>query len=175
MPNMVRLWFGNRKTTATWRQLDKTGQYLYLVGAFVTSWALMEMSMDYIAALIFLRFPAASAIHNELPRSLDQKIDFFSRAFAELPELSEFTADSAGLTARIVAMKDSRHDLVHGRVDSVMTGRARYVRLRLSGTRVHHATRYYTRRQIEALVSDANQLQYDLSLLSQRFRIGFNP
>ncbi len=150
-----------------------------LVGMFVACWARMEMSLDY-SNWIILNLPGGAALASQLPHSLGQKVDLFKDAHRTLSALSEFKYDGARLVARVNAMKEDRHNIIHGRGSDILNGRSHeYVRLHLRGGDIRHLEKIYSQWQLRDLVRRVNELQFDVAkhmgLLGRRFAAHGGP
>ena len=87
--------------------------YYAAVGGFTTSWAGLEMSLDY-ANTIIMAFAKGHEIQDDLPISLKPKITFFRKAHSRLADISTFKDEGLALASRVTALVAIRHDMIHG-------------------------------------------------------------
>jgi hypothetical protein len=90
-----------------------TREYFEALGRFTFSWPYAETGLDLCGLVIFQGF-GGKTIENELPRSLGRKIKYLTKAFKTLPLLFPFSDEALPLMAHLSALKETRHDLIHG-------------------------------------------------------------
>ncbi len=77
------------------------------------TWASAEISMDYANAFA-LNALGGKSLQDELPVSLRPKIAFFRKAHNRLPALAGLKEAGLALATRMTALRDKRHDAIHG-------------------------------------------------------------
>lgn len=120
MKFLVRLSFRNlerklnrlKKETEDHRRRHRVSHYA-LLGMFTATWAKSEYALEGCNLMIFQHY-GGSTLENELPRALDKKIKFLRRSHQKLPALTPFDSVGVALADRFAAMRDDRHDLIHG-------------------------------------------------------------
>jgi hypothetical protein len=112
-----------RRIRALTRRLDRhhSPGYYTLLGAITAMWASVEMSLDAANYLIF-KHADGDQIQSEMPVSLKPKIRFFRLAHERLAGLEAFRAEGAALISRVNALREKRHDMIHGFVLGVDPG-----------------------------------------------------
>lgn len=88
------------------------------VGFVVVQWGNAEQTLDLLAVGVFSCF-AGHELLKRRPKQLGQKIEFLRKCFATFPKLSPFKAECDDLLNRFESLSQSRHDIVHGAIDSI--------------------------------------------------------
>lgn len=86
------------------------------LGLITYHWPFVEICMDNCISVIWQKVPGGNKLATEVPVSLSNKLKFLTKAFNQLPALSEFKSEGKNLVAKIKANKERRHDRIHGGV-----------------------------------------------------------
>ena len=87
------------------------------LGRLVVRWAYLERVLDYFVAAVYHRC-GGNTLVRELPHTLDRKIRFLRDSLNQLPSLAESKDKGTDFLNRLAALKQTRHDLVHGIVNT---------------------------------------------------------
>ncbi len=83
------------------------------IGAVVLCWAHAENALDLCLAIFVRDFPLINA-KKPFPVSLSRKLDLFEKALDSIKALERIQADGHSLHKRFMALKEHRHNVVHG-------------------------------------------------------------
>lgn len=127
------------------------------IGRFVVAWSDLEYCLD----LLVLSARDRSS-QPEIPHQLDDKLKFLKDSVKRRPELAPFAEAINKLSADIRAVKDGRHDYVHGTIID-MTEEARPMvvtlhRLLQPSKKLRRPPLKITGHQINSAADDAHRL-----------------
>lgn len=88
------------------------------VGFVVVQWGNAEQALDLLVVAVFSRYDGHELLKNR-PKHLGPKIEFLRKCFATFPELAQFKKDCDDVLNRFDALSQSRHDIMHGAIDSI--------------------------------------------------------
>ncbi len=132
------------------------------IGSISVGWASLEKSLDLVNEFV-LRVAGGEAIRVDIPISLKDKLAFFKRAHNQLPLLAPVAAEGAALAARVVALKDKRHDCIHGfAVVATEDGTRHIRRVTYEGSTTGEKVTPYTIAEMEDLNREIAQLAWDI-------------
>jgi hypothetical protein len=145
----TRLWPFRRRIDK--RTSEHSGAFFELVGMVTLSWALMEMAWDLANELI-MEHAGGHTIEPHLPASLTRKLSFTKKAHARLDVLAPHTPVATKLIEGVAALKEKRHDLIHGFVDEhTPEGFRDVIRLRHEGPVLGYEKRRYSVEDLKTL------------------------
>ena len=112
------------------------------VGFVVIQWGTAEQVLDLMVAIIFNSFDGHPLLKEGRPQNLKPKLTFLRKCFAQIPELTQFKAESDALLERFSAVGEKRNDLVHGAIErtSEEDGAFTFVKIDVR-RREHHSIR----------------------------------
>lgn len=90
------------------------------VGFVVLNWSHIEQNVDAWVSIAFQDCDGKRLRKKEdIPRSLDNKLDFLKDGFKKLPALNSYSDEGLGLLARVKSLSELRHNLVHGTIRDI--------------------------------------------------------
>jgi hypothetical protein len=111
-----------------------------LVGYVSIQWASIEQDLDYCVAASFHGCGGAD-IREDLPVSLEAKIDYLKKAYRRLPPLHGLVDEALPLLTDLKVFAQNRHDLVHGVINGIEHEGGVYTFLRTEYNRTIHSQR----------------------------------
>jgi hypothetical protein len=93
-------------------------QLFKAVGFIVIQWGNAEQALDLLVVSVFSRYDGHELLKSR-PKNLAPKIKFLRQCFATFPELAQFKKECDDVLNRFEALSQSRHDIVHGAIDSI--------------------------------------------------------
>ena len=90
-----------------------TINFLMAIGTLTRSWAILEVMVNLLIALIF-KFMDGRKIEPVAPYSLRRKIEFLKRAFRNLAPLTAQQHNALPLLNEIRVASNFRHAIIHG-------------------------------------------------------------
>lgn len=111
------------------------------VGFVAVQWEFAEQSLDLIVASIFHSFDKHPLL-KRCPQNLEAKVEFLRECFKEIPELTQFAAESDALLRRFSAVAKKRNDLLHGAIASITAEDGGFTFLKVDvKPKEHHSVR----------------------------------
>jgi hypothetical protein len=99
---------------------EDMGNFSYLcqcIGFVVVHWTLTEQQLDNWVNVCANNAGGKLFLEGKgVPQALKRKATFIKRCLRELPDLSEFRDECAGLLSRMLSASNRRHDLIHGAI-----------------------------------------------------------
>ena len=95
--------------------LEDAEKFLSSIGLVTIIWAKTESVLDLIVSVIYSP-GGGDKLEAELPRALDRKLTFLRKCYTRLDALKAVQASGIEIVERFHAIKQRRHDLIHGAV-----------------------------------------------------------
>jgi hypothetical protein len=91
---------------------------LIALGAFALNWSVMEMGLDFWAAVVWHQYGGKNTA-KENPKNLGRKVEFLRKCQQDCPALEPVAAASLCHLDEVDALTTTRHHIVHGAVHGV--------------------------------------------------------
>jgi hypothetical protein len=106
------------------------------IGRMTIAWAHIENALDHIINLIFEDLNG-NEITDRPPQPLSGKFEFMKKAVTRIPALEPIKDDFLDLVDRLTKASVSRHDMIHGIIESDFEKNEVRIRRRLFKERTH--------------------------------------
>lgn len=147
-------------------RLDPHSPEIYheIVGKISIGWALLEMALDLTNEMV-MKTVGPPPGENRMPASLKTKVRFFRKAHAGHSILTPLSQQADALADRVMALKELRHDVIHGIAANEATPGIRTLqRFIYNETDLGLREKAYSVRDLMKLSTDINRLGKDACL-----------
>lgn len=154
--------------------LTNTSNYYEPLGLATVQWAAVEQTLDVLIHLIFTHH-RGNEIEAVVPVSLKRKIKYLRKAFRKIEALSQHKDAALPYFDRVIALSESRHDLVHGFSSQALGAMGPIQIQRIIYQETGHAIlmKTITLDDIMGLITDSRTLFGDLMSLTMRVAAPF--
>ena len=84
-------------------------------GFVVVNWGHCEQSLEMLVGILFSQYGGNKLPKRKrIPKQLSDKIEFVNECIAQIPLIAAFSGELEKIMADFTAIKQTRHDLIHG-------------------------------------------------------------
>ena len=142
--------------------VEPSDRMLIALGAFALNWSVMEMGLDFWAAVVWHQFGGKDTA-KENPKNLSRKVEFLRGCQTKCAALAPVAETSIGYLADVDALTDTRHHIVHGAVHGVdADGSLQLVRL------VHDKRGFHSGSEITLTIEEVEEGAIRVKALAHR-------
>ena len=98
--------------------VEPSDRMLIAIGAFALNWSVMEMGLDFWAAVVWHQY-GGKLTAKENPKNLGRKVEFLRDCQTKCPALEPVAAASLLHLSEVDALTTTRHHIVHGAAHGV--------------------------------------------------------